>query len=82
MTDRTHLHRVYLKRLVDVGALTEGESHDAENLARIVRGEQLEGIVCCRVPLVDGKPKTFADVHWLIFGVNVDGSQPKERKRG
>lgn len=80
MTSPVALHSTLLKRLIEVGALDPDDSTEPDALARVIRGDLLEGVVCCRVPLVDGKAKTFAEVYWLVFGVGVDGKQVKERK--
>lgn len=74
MTTRVALHSTLLKRLQDVHALHPGDSTEQDSVAQAIRGERLEGVVCCRV---DGKPRTFADVYWLVYGIGVDGRQVK-----
>lgn len=71
------------RRLVDVLALDPHEYANAltaDEAATLIRANQLECIVCMRIPFPDGKGYTFAGAYRVLYQQELDG-KPLKRKQ-
>lgn len=73
------LHSVLYRRLVEILALDPTAPFTADTARDAIRGN-VEGAVCCRIPLVEGRVRCFEDVYEAVFAQKLDGRPLTKRK--
>jgi hypothetical protein len=74
--DATTLRR----RLIETLSLDPNAPHEQATYADAIRTARIEGAICARVPAVDGRGLNFSNYFIAVYGVDIDGRVPKEKR--